>query len=83
VITYQIKEATMANINSKRIKGGDEENTAFGLPAKVVDHKSGFDRGVAEQEAETGKNRRRRPSEEKDIPQEALAARIGKARKEG
>jgi hypothetical protein len=75
----------MANMPSKRIQAGDEENTAFGLPTKVMDHKSGFDRGqgVAKQEAETGKNRRRRPSEEKDIPQESLAARIDKIRKKG
>ena len=73
----------MANIPSKGSKGGDEENTAFGLQTKVVDHKSGFDRAVVTQEAETGKNHRRRPSEEKDIPQEALAARIAKIQKGG
>ena len=66
-----------------RIKGADEENTAFGLPAKVVDLKSGFDGEIAKQEAQKDNNRRRRPREKKDIPQEALAARIGKIRKEG
>jgi hypothetical protein len=71
----------MANMRSKRIKGGDEENTEFGLPEKVADHKSGFDREVAKQEVETDNNRRRRPSEEKNIPQEALSTRIAKIRK--
>jgi len=71
----------MPNMRSKKIKGGDEENTEFGHPEKIADHKSGFDREVAKDEDETGNNRRRRPSEEKDIPQEALAARIGKIQK--
>lgn len=76
----------MENMRSERIKAGDEENTAFGLPKKVVDQKSGFDlsgfdRDAAKQEVETGKDHRRRPREKKDIPQEPLAARIGKIRK--
>jgi hypothetical protein len=66
-----------------KIKGADEENTAFGLPAKAVDHKSGFDDEVAKQEVETGNNLRLRPREKKDVPQESLAARIGKIRKKG
>ena len=73
----------MKNMRSKRTKGGDEENTAFELPGKVADHKSGFDRKVAKEAAETGNNRRRRPSEEKDVPQESLAARIAKVQKGG
>lgn len=73
----------MANMSPKRIQRDDEENTGFGLPAKVADHKSGFDRSVAKKEAETGKNRRRRPSEEKDIPRESLATRVARHRKEG
>jgi hypothetical protein len=71
----------MSNMPSKRIKGGDEENADFGLPENVADHKSGFDREVANQEVETGNDRRRRPREEKDVPQESLAARIAKIRK--
>ncbi len=73
----------MTNMHSKTIEDGDEGNSAFGLPAKTVDQTSGFERGVAEQEAETGKDIRLRPSEEKDIPQESLAARIGKIQQEG
>jgi len=71
----------MANMSSKNIKGSDEENTSFGVPEKVVDLKAGFQREVAKQEGETHSDQRRRPSEEKDIPQESLAARIGKMRK--
>jgi hypothetical protein len=76
----------MENKSSERINVGDEENTAFGLPEKVTDQKSGFDRSgldskAAKQEVETGKDLRRRPREEKDIPQEPLAARIGKIQK--
>lgn len=73
----------MADMSSKRIKGGDEENSAFGLPAKIADHKAGFEREVAKQEVETGKHRRLRPSEGKDVPKESLAARIRKSRKGG
>jgi len=83
VVTFNIKEARMATMSSKRTEGGDEENTAFGLPEQVVDHKAGFDPKVPKQEAETGNNRRFRPSEEKDIPQQPLAHRIGKKRKGG
>jgi hypothetical protein len=72
----------MMNMRSEMTKGGDEENTDFGLPAKTVDQKSGFDRGV-EQQVETDDNPRLRPSEEKDIPQESLAARIAKIQKGG
>jgi hypothetical protein len=73
----------MADMRSRKSKGGDEENSAFGLPAKTVDHKSGVHHEVAKQGVEKGHNRRRRPREEKDIPQETLAARIGKIRKGG
>ncbi len=71
----------MANTLGKRSNGGDEENTAFGRSAKLAEHKSGFDRKVVKQGAETGKHPRRRPSAEKDIPQESLAARIAKRQK--
>jgi hypothetical protein len=63
----------MANMRSRGIGDGDEEN--------VVDQKSGFDRGVAKQDAGTGNNLQRRPSEEGDIPQEPLATRFGKIRR--
>ena len=73
----------MKNMRLESINVGDEENTTFGLPKKVTDQKSGFDRSgldseAAKQEVETSKDRRRRPRKEKDIPQESLAARIGK-----
>ena len=55
----------LGDMRSTRTKGADEENTAFGLPVKVVDHKSGFDGEVAKQEVEAGKNRRLRPREKK------------------
>lgn len=63
-----------------RIKGADDENTAFGLPAKTVDQKPGFDGEIAKQEVESSNNRRLRPTDKKDIPQESLAARISKFR---
>jgi hypothetical protein len=69
------------DMDSKRIKGADEENTAFGLPAKALDEKSGFKGEVAKEEVQTGNDRRLRPSEKKDIPQESLASRIDKIRK--
>jgi hypothetical protein len=86
MIICRIKEAKMASMHSrrgKRTEGGDEENTAFGLPGQVADHKPGFDSAVPKQEAETGNNRRFRPSAKKDIPQQSLAARIGKKQKGG
>jgi len=43
-------------MSSTNLEGADEENTEFGLPAKAVDHKSGFDFEVAKQEVEMGKN---------------------------
>lgn len=73
----------LGDMRSMRFKGADEENTAFGLPAKAVDQKSGFEGEVAKQEGEAGNNRRLRPREKKDVPQESLAARIGKIGKEG
>lgn len=68
----------MVNKLSKRSRGDDEGNADFGLPAKVVDLKPGFDSEVVERGVETGTDRRLRPREEKDIPKETLAARIAK-----
>ncbi len=65
----------------ERTKVSDDENSNFGFPVNVVDQKSGFDRGTAKKEVETGKDHRRRPIDEKDIPKEPLAARIGKIQK--
>jgi hypothetical protein len=69
------------HMRSERTKVNDEKNTAFGFPEKLADQKSGFERETAKQEVETGKDHRLRPIEEKDIPREPLAARIGKIRK--
>lgn len=63
--------------------GADERDTSFGFPEKIVDQKSGFDSEVAKEEVETGNNRRLRPREKKDVPQESLAARIGKTQNRG
>lgn len=65
------------------MEGADEKDTSFGFPEKVVDQKSGFDGQVAKEEVETGNNRRLRPRETKDVPQESLAARIAKTNKRG
>jgi hypothetical protein len=70
-------------MHPNRMEEADEEDTAFRLPATVVDQKPGLDLEVAKQEAETGKDLRRRPIEKKDIPQESLAARIAKSGKRG
>lgn len=73
---------------SDRTKGADEEDVAFGFPAKVEDQKSGFvgevaNEDVAKQEVKAGNNHRLPSSEKKDIPQESLAARISKSRGKG
>lgn len=65
-----------------RIKDSDEENTTFGLPARVADQKPGFDGEVAKQQVETRHDRRLHPREIKDIPQESLSSRIAKSQKE-
>jgi len=70
----------MADILSKRIKAGDEENVAFEISAKTADHKAGFVREGGNREVETGRHRRLRPREEKEVPKESLAARIRKRR---
>jgi hypothetical protein len=66
---------------SKRTEGGDAENTAFGFPQHVAEHKPGLDHGDPKREVETDDNHRFRRSQKKDIPQESRAVRIGKARK--
>jgi hypothetical protein len=60
---------------------GDAENTGFGFPEHLADHKPGFDHRGSEAETETGDSHRFRRSGKKGIPQESLAARIGKLRK--
>ena len=71
----------MPKVGSGKIQSDDSENTAFGLPEKVADHKPGVEHEVAKQEVEQGKTHRLRPSEERDIPKESLAARIVRTRK--
>jgi hypothetical protein len=68
-------------MRSERSKADDEKNTDFGFQRKVMERKSGFNREPAKQEAEKGEDGWLSPSEEKDIPQESLAARIGKTQK--
>lgn len=59
----------------------DAENTAFGLPEYLADHKPGFDHEGPKREIETGDNHRFRRSQKKDVPQKSLADRIGKSKK--
>jgi hypothetical protein len=67
---------------SKTTKVGDSEDTAFGFPVNVADHKPGIEHEEPKREAEPG-HHRFRCSEKKPIPQTSLASRIGKARKGG
>jgi hypothetical protein len=60
----------------KKAVSGDERNAAFGLPEHLAHVKPGLDGSRGEQEAESGKDHRRRPNNAKDIPQETLAHRI-------
>ena len=66
---------------TKRTKAGDAENTGFGFREKIVKHKPGFEPGSQEREPEAAGNHRFRPSPQKDIPKETLAARIAKSAK--
>jgi hypothetical protein len=65
------------------IEGADEENTSFGLPAKMLDRKSGFGSKVAPQEVNTDKDRVFSPHTKREVPRESLAVRLGKSKKEG
>lgn len=66
---------------TKRTKDGDGENTGFGFRENVVKHKPGFEAGSQEREPESAGNHQLRPSPQKDIPKETLAARIAKSTK--
>ena len=66
---------------SQNKEKGDGENTAFGLPKNLSDHKPGYDHRVSKPEIETEGDHRFRPSGKKDIPQGSLADRIGKSQK--
>jgi hypothetical protein len=77
----------MVNMTEKRqrsmnIKSADEENTSFGLPAKMLDRKSGFESKVATQEVNMDKDRVFSPHTKKEVPRESLAVRLDKSRKE-
>ena len=72
----------MASMYSRRPERGDEDNTAFGLPERSLERKPGYTRNVTEREDEAA-GHRRRPSDEKDIPQEPLAERIARNRRDG
>jgi hypothetical protein len=67
--------------NRHKVETGDAENTGFGLPKYVADHKPGFDHGGPRQRIESGDDHRFRRSEKKDVPHESLAARIRKPKK--
>lgn len=70
-------------MSTSKSGGHDEENTGFDFPVSHAQHKPGLDLGGAKHAAgETEGNHRFRRSEEKDIPRERLADRIGKPRKE-
>jgi hypothetical protein len=59
---------------------GDERNLNFGTPAKLAQHKPGFDATVEKPAAERPhqrKTHRRKPKDPKEIPQKSLAQRFG------
>jgi hypothetical protein len=67
-------------MKSKTPAAGDERNEGFGVPAKLAQHKPGFDATVAKAAAEHSHERkahRRVPKDPKDIPQTPLAQRFG------
>lgn len=72
----------LGDIRSVNIKGADEENTSFGLPAKILDRKSGFESKVTTQEVNADKDRVFSRHTKKEVPRESLAVRLGKSRKE-
>ena len=61
---------------------GDAENKGFGGRRNVTHHKPGFDHGYQRSEPETEGNHAFRRSDQKDVPQESLADRVGR-RKQG
>jgi hypothetical protein len=70
-------------MNSKTPAAGDEGNIGLRVPAKLAQHKPGFDATVAKPAAEhphQRKAQRRQPKDAKDIPQTPLAQRRGEKR---
>lgn len=61
-----------------RTERGDAANTTFGLPARLTEHKPGFDYAESKEDGERGDNHRFRRGNPKDVPQQSLASRIGK-----
>jgi hypothetical protein len=61
---------------------GDARNQGFGGRQNVIHHKPGFESGHQRGEPETRGNHAFRRSEQKDVPQESLAERVGR-RKQG
>jgi hypothetical protein len=72
---------------SKQTKSGDSENAGdagnkgFVVRQSIANHRPGFDHEGQKRELETGGNHSFRRSEQKDVPRETLADRIGKSRK--
>jgi hypothetical protein len=71
-------------VNSKRAEIGDDRNASFELSdSRLEDLKPGIVYGGEKRES-TAEGQHRFPRrDKKDIPQESLRARIGKALKEG
>jgi hypothetical protein len=72
----------MADTYSQGPEHGDADNTAFGIPDRSMQRKPGYVKSVTEPREEAT-DRRRRPSDDQDIPREPLAERIARYRQEG
>jgi len=66
---------------AQRTKDGDAGNTGFSFRKDVVHHKPGFEKAAAHGDAEAGGNHRFRARDEKDVPKESLASRLGKSKR--
>jgi hypothetical protein len=70
-------------MKSKKLESGDERNASFGIPAKVAEHKPGFDVSVAKdvEHKLRGKSIRRQPKDPNSIPQTPLSQRLREPKK--
>jgi hypothetical protein len=83
--SYDNEQSSGGKMTPKARAPGDERNASFGIPAKSVQHKPGFDAEVAKHHEEQQQHRkvyRRQPKDAKDIPQKPLAERIRESSKE-
>ena len=71
----------MSMVKKQRMDLGDAENTAFGIPEILQDHKPGYDDGDSKRKVGVGGDHRFKRSDKKAVPQESLAVRIGKSKK--